>query len=64
MHCDDKRTIAALKQFILDATSELEDFEKQLNSESNNTKKIKIQDRINYLKKSIQDSKDQLSSMN
>lgn len=64
MHCDDKRTNYALKQFVLDATSELDDLVKQLKSEQNNTNKIKIQDRINYLQKAIQDSNDQLSSMN
>ncbi len=64
MHCDDKRTNYALKQFVLDATSELDDLVKQLKSKQNNTNKIKIQDRINYLQKAIQDSNDQLSSMN
>lgn len=64
MHCDDKRTNYALKQFVLDAKSELDDLVKQLKSEQNSTKKMKIQDRINYLQKAIQDSNDQLSSMN
>jgi predicted nucleic acid-binding Zn-ribbon protein len=63
MHCDDKRTIYSLKQFVLEATSELEDLEKQLKNGSNNARKIEIQNRINYLKKAIQDSKDQLLSM-
>ena len=63
MHCDDKRTISALKQYVLDATSELRDLEKQLKNEQNYTRKNEIQDRINYLHKAIQDSKDQLSSM-
>ncbi|MFB5631453.1 MAG: hypothetical protein ACE5RN_07680 [Nitrosopumilaceae archaeon] len=64
MHCDDKRTNYALKQFVLDATSELDELVKQLKSEQNNIKKMKIQNRINYLQKAIKDSNDQLLSMN
>lgn len=63
MHCDDKRTITALKQYVIEATSELDDLDKQLKNEMNNIKKIEIQNRINYLEKIIQESKDQLSTM-
>ena len=64
MHCDDKRTITALKKYVLDATSELDDLEKKLKREQHNQREIEIQNRIKYLKKVIQDSNDQLSSMN
>ena len=63
MHCDDKRTITALKKYVLDATSELDDLENQLKREQHNQREIEIQNRIKYLKKAIQDSNDQLSSM-
>lgn len=64
MHCDDKRTLTALKKYVLDATSELDDLEDQLKREKQNQRESEIQNRINYLKKVIQDSNDQLSSMN
>jgi len=64
MHCDDKRTRSALKQYILDVITELQDLKKQLKIEQDNTKKIEIQNRINYLEKATLDSKDQLSTMN
>lgn len=63
MHCDEKRTIAALKQYVTEATVELHDLDEQLKFEQNNAKKIEIQNRMNYLQKMIQDSNDQLSSM-
>ena len=63
MHCDEKRTIAALKQYITEATLELHDLDEQLKSEQNNAKKIEIQNRIDDLQKIIHDSNDQLSSM-
>ena len=64
MHCDDKRTIAALKQYILDGTTQLQDLAKQQKIELDNTQKIEIQNKIKYLEKAIKDSKDQLLSMN
>jgi predicted nucleic acid-binding Zn-ribbon protein len=63
MHCDDKRTITALQQYIIDAASELHDLEKQVKNEMNNTMKIEIQNRINYLEKTIKEAKEQLSTM-
>jgi hypothetical protein len=60
MHCDDKRTIVALKQYILDATAELHDLERQQKTETDTVKKIEIQNKIRYLEKAIKDSKDQL----
>jgi hypothetical protein len=63
MHCDDKRTKFALKQFILDATDELHDLEKQQKSEADTSKQLEIQNKIRYLEKTIQDSKAQLLTM-
>ena len=64
MHCDDKRTIFALKQYILDVTAELQVLSKQEKIEQDHIKKIEIQNKIDYLKKAITDSKEQLSKMN
>lgn len=63
MHCDDKRTIFALKQYVKEATLELQDLDKQLKNEINDSQKIKIQNRVKYLEKAIQESKNQLSTM-
>lgn len=64
MHCDDKRTIFVLKQLILDSNLELQKSMNQLKDEKDNEKKVQIQRRINELEKTIQDSKEQLESMN
>lgn len=63
MHCDDKRTIFALNQFILDSEIDLRKAEDQLKTENDNTKRLQIQSRIHDLQKNIQDSKDQLLTM-
>ena len=63
MHCDDKRTIAALKQYISDATHELEDLTNQLGTEQDDAKKIEVQNRIKSLEGALSDFKDQLSAM-
>lgn len=63
MHCDDKRTIFALKQYVKEATLELQDLDKQLKNEINDSQKIKIQNRVKYLEKAILESKNQLSTM-
>ena len=62
MHCDDKRTIFALKQYIIEATAESQVLQKKLQSESNSLKKKEIQTRISFLQKAIHDSKDQIES--
>jgi len=64
MHCDDKRTIFTLKQLISDSTLELQKVMNQLKDEKDNEKKLQIQTRINDLEKIIQESEDQLKSMN
>ena len=63
MHCDDKRTIAVLKQYISDATHELDNLTNQLETAQNDEKKTEIQNRITYLDAFLNDSKDQLSTM-
>ena len=63
MHCDDKRTEFALKQYIIEATQELFDLQKKIAGNLDDDSKIKIQERISFLEKSILDSKKQLSQM-
>lgn len=62
MHCDDKRTIAALKQYILEATEEMQELKTQILLEPE-SKTPKIQERIAYLQKAIRDSSEQLTQM-
>ena len=63
MHCDDKRTIFALKQCITDSILELQEAINQLKTETDGEKRIQIQTRINNLEKIVRDSKEQLLSM-
>ena len=63
MHCDDKRTIFVLEQFILNSTFDLQKAINQLKTEKDEKMRIQIQARINSLERDIQDSKDQLLSL-
>ena len=63
MHCDDKRTEFALKQYVIEATQELYDLQKKLAGNIDEESRIKIQARISFLEKSISDSKEELSQM-
>ena len=63
MHCDDKRTIFVLEQFILNSTFDLQKAINQLKTEKDEKMRIQIQARINGLERDIQDSKDQLLSL-
>ena len=63
MHCDDKRTEYALKQYVIEATQELYDLQKKIAGNIDDESKMKIQKRISFLEKSISDSKEQLSQM-
>lgn len=62
MHCDDKRTIFALKQCILDSELELQKAVDELKT-GKSINQLEIKMRIQVLEKTIQDSKDQLLSM-
>jgi len=63
MHCDDKRTIFALNQFMVDSELDLQKAKNQLKTENDDSKRLQIQSRIHDLQKSIKDSKDQLLTM-
>ena len=63
MHCDDKRTIFALKQFLADSELELQQAVNQLKTESNVEKRLQIKERILYLEKESNQTKKQLLSM-
>ena len=63
MHCDEKRTIAVLKEEMYEALIEQQAIIKQIDKESNNTKKIELQKQINNIEIFINDTKKQLSEM-
>lgn len=63
MHCDDKRTIFALKQFLANSELELQQAVNQLKTESNVEKRLQIKERILYLEKESNQTKEQLLSM-
>ena len=63
MHCDDKRTIFALKQHIIESEIELQESKNRLKIEMEKEKRMQIQTRIDDLERIIKDSKDQLLSM-
>jgi len=63
MHCDDKRTIFALKQYILDLSIELQKANDELKTQKETNKRIQIEKKIHVLEKTIQDSKDHLLSL-
>ena len=63
MHCDDKRTIFALKQYILDLSIELQKANDELKTQKESNKIIQIEKKIRVLEKTIQASKDHLLSL-
>lgn len=63
MHCDDKRTIFALKKNIDDSIEEKEKLSRKLITETNHSEKIKIQNEIRSLEKFINEIKFQLGRM-
>ena len=63
MHCDDKRTIHALRNYISEVSSELLNLHEQEKTEQDKIQKIKIQNKIIFLEKSLHDSEDQICKM-
>ena len=63
MHCDDKRTIFALKKCISDSRLELQEALNLLQTEKDNQKRLQIQTRITELEITIKESHDQLLSI-
>lgn len=63
MHCDDKRTIFALKKNIEDSVKKKENLTKKLITETVHSEKIKIKKEIKSLEKFINEIEFQLTMM-
>ena len=63
MHCDDKRTIFALKKSLEENSIEKEHYLSKLVKEKDPTKKLEIQSEIYIIEKTIDEIKHQLESI-
>lgn len=63
MHCDDKRTAAALKNNIADGTQELAVLEERLQTESDGPRRARIEERISELRAFVSENAEQLRSV-
>lgn len=63
MHCDDKRTIFALKKSLEENSIEKEHFLSKLEKEKDPAKKIELQSKIDIIEKTIDETKNQLETM-
>lgn len=63
MHCDDKRTIFALKKSIDDSVKKKENLAQKLIIETDYSEKIKTQNEIKTLEKFIEEIEIQLKGM-
>ena len=61
MHCDDKRTIFALKEGLNEAIKEKEGLMMKLEREKNTPKRKEIEDKLNQTNEYINELKAQLS---
>ena len=63
MHCDDKRTIAVLKNNIVESTLELAELTKEQQKETDESRKNQLQQQIIELERFISENKAQLENM-
>ena len=63
MHCDDKRTIFALKKSLEINYIEREHYLSKLGKEKNPDKKLELQSKIDNIEKTIDEIKYQLETM-
>ena len=63
MHCDDKRTIFALKQSLNEAITEKKGLILKLEIEKNMQKRIEIENKLKILNKFIDDLNYQISNL-
>ena len=63
MHCDDKRTIFALKKILEENFKEQENYFLQLEQEKDPLKKLELQSKIDIIEKSTIEIKHQLGTM-
>lgn len=62
MHCDDKRTIFALKKSLEENFIEKEHYLSKLEKEKDPTKKLELQSKIDIIEKTIDEIKHQLET--
>jgi len=63
LHCDDKRTVFALKKSLEENSIEKEHYISKLEKEKNPTKKLELQSKIDIIEKTIDEIKHQLETM-
>lgn len=63
MHCDDKRTIFALKKSLEEYSIEKEHHLLELESETDSSKKLELKSKIDTIEKTISEIKHQLTTM-
>ena len=63
MHCDDKRTIFALKKSLEESSIVKEHFLSQLGMEKDPIKKLELQSKIDIIEKTTDEIKHQLETM-
>jgi len=62
MHCDDKRTMSALKNNIVESTRELAELDKEHQKETDESRRSQIQAKISELERFIMENKKQLET--
>ena len=63
MHCDDKRTIFALKKSLEEYSIKKEHHLLQLEKEIDSSKKLELKSKIDIIEKTISEIKHQLTTM-
>lgn len=63
MHCDDKRTIFALKKSLEECSIEKKHYLLELESEIDSSKKLELKSKIDTIEKTISEIKHQLTTM-
>jgi hypothetical protein len=63
LHCDDKRTIFALKKSLEEYSIEKEHIFLELEKETDSSKKLELKSKIDIIEKNIGEIKHQLTTM-
>ncbi|MGD8299144.1 MAG: hypothetical protein PVG43_07940 [Nitrosopumilaceae archaeon] len=63
MHCDDKRTVFALRKSLEENSNEKEHYLSKLEKEKDPTKKLELQAQIDIIENTINEIKHQLEIM-
>ena len=63
MHCDDKRTIFALKKSLEEYSLDKEHYLLELEKETDSSKNLELKSKIDIIEKTISEIKHQLTTM-